>query len=144
MGVKTFDFKRVSASVNGVPVKGFIDGDGISIEFDEDSWSMVTGADDTVTRTRSNKNTGKITMRLANSSDTNAVFDALAKLDKATGLGVLTIYIFDALGGSTYVTNDAWSVKDPGKTMGVELGSMEWVFQFASITHSHKGNIGLN
>lgn len=144
MGVKTYDFNRVVASVNGVPVKGFVDGDGISIEFDEDSWSMVTGADGTVTRSRSNKDTGKITMRLANSSDSNSVFDALAKLDKATSLAVLTIYIFDVLGGSTYVTNDAWIIKDPGKTMGVELGEMEWIFQFGSITHSHQGNIGLN
>lgn len=133
MALKTFDFKKVVCAVNGIPISGFADGDAITIEFDEDNWAKFVGADETVTRVKQNRRDGKITLRLQPSSSSNRDIARLARLDEEVGLFPVKILITDLLLGDTIFANEAWVMKDPGRTLGRDLNDVEWVYDCARI-----------
>lgn len=141
MPVKTHDFNRVKVSVNGVPISGFIDGDAVSIEFDEDEWSKNVGADGQVARVRQNQPGGTITIRLQPTSDSNAILDGFNKADLLTDFAPVSILVVDTLGGSSFFADAAWVQRDPGATYGREPGDKEWIYDCAKIIARHAGNL---
>jgi len=140
---KTYDLKKVILTVNGIPVTGFQDGDAVSVEFDSETWTKTVGSDGEVCRSRTNNNTGKVTITLMYSSMVNDAFNAQKVLDRATGLGTVSILIKDLSSASTVFVPQAWIQKEPTQTYGKEMGNREWVFDCSAIEKIDGGIPGL-
>lgn len=136
---KTFNLKRCLITVNGVPVSGFADGDAVTAARNEDSYSLTIGADGERLRNRSNNNSGRLTFNLMYSSPLNTVFQGLNTLDESTGLGQAAILITDLNSGSSAFAAQAWVVKPPDLTLGMEAGAREWVFETGDLQLNHAG-----
>lgn len=132
MPTQTYDFSKVVVLRGGVPVLGFADGDSISVEFPE-SWTLQVGAGGATTRSRNKNPTAKATLRLQQKSPSNAVFEAAATLDEATGAGAVPLIIKDLTGTEQFFAAQSWFEKRPSKTFASESGSREWVLQCSGV-----------
>lgn len=140
MAVKTYDPAQVIITVNGIIISGYADGTFVTVERDSDSWSKQIGADGDGTRSKSNDKSGKITISLMQSAESNEVLSALALLDEQTGGGAVPVLIKDNSGTSLHVAETAWIVKPATAEYGKEAGPREWVFD----TDILISNIGKN
>jgi hypothetical protein len=137
---KTYDFKKVAVLVSFVPLVGFIDGDAVTVEMNDDDWELIVGADGEPTRSKKNNKSGRITVRLQASSLSNDYLDGLRKLDDLTGLGQIPIMIKDLFGTDLVVAAACWLVKPPAMTFGRSSSQREWIFESGSIDLSQGGN----
>ena len=134
MGVRTYDFKKNKLILGGVPIQGYADGTGIVIERTEDMFTMVSGADGKVSRSKSNNFTGRLTITLKQTSSSNDFLSAIANLDEASNAGVIPMLLQD-FGGTTLATaSAAWVVKKPNIELGKEITNREWIFDLADLT----------
>ena len=138
---KTFDFKKVAVIVAGVPVQGFIDGDAIVVAKNSDAWELTVGVDGESTRSRSNNESGRITLRLQGSSLSNAYLDGLRTGDELSGLGQVPIMIKDLFGTLLVNAAQCWCVKVPDVTLSRTPGQREWVFESGNIAMAGGGNV---
>lgn len=140
MSTATYDLKAVRFAVDGVPVGDFANGDAVTIEWDEDSWTKTVGASGGVVRSRSGNNTGKITFRLLPSSPLNRTWSDLKARDDRDGDGVVTIYIEDLRSGTKVQAPEAWIMKEPSLTYGqTAQEAVEWVFDTGQMTIDRRG-----
>lgn len=65
-----YDFKLNTVTLNGIIVSGYMDGTGISHEKNEDNVIRHVGADGSVTYSKSNDDTGLLTLTLKQTSST--------------------------------------------------------------------------
>lgn len=68
MAVTTYDFKKVSVVVDGVIITGYMDGDSIAVEKNEDDITTHVGAGGDVTFSEQNDDTATITLTLKQTS----------------------------------------------------------------------------
>ena len=68
MATTTYDFKKVSVIINGVFITGFMDGEPIQVEKNEDDVIPHVGAGGDVTYAESADQTGTITITLKQTS----------------------------------------------------------------------------
>ncbi len=113
MTVKTYDPKEVSVIIGSQPLGGFADGDFVTVERNEDGWSLLVGADGETTRAKNANKAGKITVRLLASSASN---DYLSELQIADELSI-------------YAAATAWINKQPPAAFGKDAGTREWVIE---------------
>lgn len=138
--MKTYDFKQVNVVFAGRIVTGFSDGDSISVEMAEDAWTHTVGADGEEARSKSNNGSGKVTLRLQQSSGLNKILSELHEADKADNGGVAPLMIADKSGVSLHATDEAYILKAPTAVYGKTLGEREWVLQCSNIKHCVGGN----
>lgn len=129
MGVKTYDPKQVAVIVGSQPLTGFGDGDFVSVERNEDAWTLMVGADGESTRSKNNNRSGKITITLQQSSRSNDYLSQLALADELSGRATTNVMIKDNFGTTLYNAATAWIVKQPAITFAKEAGSREWVLE---------------
>ena len=79
MEIRTFDFKKVSVVVDGVIITGYMDGESISVEKNEDDVTPHVGAGGDVTFAESNDETATITLTLKNTSSSLPYIRGLRK-----------------------------------------------------------------
>ena len=137
--VKTFDLKRVALTVNGIPIRGFQDGDAIAVETDNDLWTKKVGVDGEVARAAVNDRTGKITINLLYSSSANATLNNLLEADKSDGTGIVDILVEDTSGGFKCFAAQAWVLKHPSVTLGSDVPVREWVMDCGQLEITHAG-----
>lgn len=126
MSVLTFDPKQFSVIVAGKILSGFADDDFIEIERDEDMWTKKTGVDGEVTRSKSNNKSGRVTLRLMQSSMSNDDLSTLALLDESSNAGAGALLCKDNSGRAVFASDTCWVRKFPkaGYKKGVNM--MEW------------------
>lgn len=117
----TYDFKKVSVIVDGSIITGFMDGESIAVEKNEDDVTAHVGAAGDVTFSDTNDNTATITLTLKQTSSSLPVLDALRKSKAlfATQIVDSNNNTFRA-GGS-----DCRIVKAPARTWGNEVTGVE-------------------
>lgn len=122
-----FDPKLFTVIIAGKIITGFADDDFIEVERDEDMWTKKVGVDGEVTRAKSNNKSGKVTIRLMQSSMSNDDLSTLALLDEAANTGAGALLCKDTSGRSVFASDSAWVKKFPkaGYKKGVNI--MEWV-----------------
>lgn len=125
--IKTYALADVRVIYGGVPIQGFADGDVITIERPE-AFTTQVGAGGAVTRSRTNNPTSRVTIRLQQTSRSNAVIEGFSSLDRATGLAALPLIIKDLLGNDLFMAAEAWVASPANITFGAESGVREWVF----------------
>ena len=126
--IKTYDAKKVIINYGGAPIRGFNDGDFISIKATSDRWTKKVGADGEVARSRSNDETSEVTLSLSQTSPANSVLTAFMEADRLSNRGVLPLTMVDVISGMTFFWPQAWIKKVPDITRGKELKNTDWVF----------------
>jgi hypothetical protein len=140
MATRTYSAKEVIATVNGVIISGFADGDSIVVEFNDDAWRDAAGNDGEVARSKVNDPRGTITLTLLQTSISNDFLNGLATVDQLTGLAQLSVQIRDLRGTSLAFSNDAWILRTPTKTYGRDVGNTEWPIRCGNLQSSIGGN----
>lgn len=140
MALKSFNFAKVAVSVGGRPITGFADGEAITVERNEDAFSLLVGADGEATRAKSNNRSGRITLRLLQTSESNLILNDFAQADEVGDAGLVPVFIKDASGNSIYTAEQAWVVKRPSAAFGAEAGDREWVLETDNLVMREAGN----
>lgn len=140
MALRTYDPKKVTVVIGGVPMSGFADGTFLSIIRSEDAFTKVTGADGDTSRAKSNNRDGEATLTLLQTSPSNDILTGFAQLDERENGGVVSFTVKDLSGRSTFVSAFAWIRKLPDSEYGKEISDREWVFELADMDMFVGGN----
>lgn len=143
MGVRTYSPGAIVMTVNGVAMGGFADGTFITVARDEQSFTKVTGADGSVSRSKSNNRSGTITLTLQQTSPSNDVLSALLAQDELDNSGVISVLVKDNSGDSRFFSGTGWVQGMPSVEYGKEIANREWVIEMADMEFNVAGNIGV-
>ena len=122
----TYDPKSVAVIVGGVPLTGFAD-DMVSIEFQEDSWEHIAGADGEEMRIRKNDGRAEMTVTLLQSSESNSWLAGLQLADEASNSAAFPVLFKDSNGKTLMASEAGWIKKTPNISRGKSASNVEWV-----------------
>lgn len=140
MAAKTYDPSQVAIIVGGFQITGFADGSFLTVARNADAFALYVGTDGEGTRAKSNNKSGRITLTLAQSSDSNAILSGIAVADELSNNGIVPVLIKDNSGNSLYAAETAWIVKAPDSEFGREIGSREWIIETDNLAVFVGGN----
>ena len=140
MAFATYDVSQVAVIVGGVPLEGFADGSRVTVEFDEEQFTKVTGSDGLTTRSKSNNYAGSVTVTLQQSSRSNDVLSGLWNADRVRNAGVVPILIKDNSGRTLWAAEHAWVQQMPGQEFAKEVSDREWILDTDKLTGLAGGN----
>lgn len=124
----SYSFKNANAIFGIEEITGWADGDDcLIIEPAQDLFTKTVGAKGDVIRTQSNDKSVQITLKLLQTSETNAVLNGIKLLDDELGTGVLPFIYTDTSTGESYIVKNAWIAQMPSVTRGRGQNNMEWV-----------------
>lgn len=127
---KNYSFVNVNVIFGILELEGYGDGDDIvSIDSETDQFSDMAGAKGDVVRTQTNDNRCTVTVKLLQTSKSNALLNSIFLADRELGTGVLPLIIQDKEGGETYTINNAWIQKAPTITRGQSPNTNDWIFR---------------
>jgi len=127
---KNFSFSNVNVIFGILELQGFGDGDDVvTIDFDKDQFADMAGAKGDVVRSQTNDNRCTVTVKLLQTSKSNAELTVIYNADRELGTGVNPLVVEDKETCETYVINNAWIRKYPTVTRGQAPNLMEWVFR---------------
>lgn len=132
MATTTYDFKKVSVIIDGVFITGFMDGEVIQVEKNEDDVTPHVGAGGDVTYAESADQTGTITITLKQTSSSLPFLQQLRKSKR-----IFPIQIVDSntnayrVGGS-----EARILKMPNRSWGNEVQGVEVQIHVADLTEA--------
>jgi hypothetical protein len=133
MALHTYDPKAISMIVGGFPIdSGLAPDTFVSIEMNEDLFTLQIGADGEGTRSKTNNLSATITFTLQQTSDANDYMSGLHNADilSKTGAGVVPVLIKDIITPTTFFSaKTAWIVRFPTAEFGNESGTREWQMQ---------------
>lgn len=138
--LKNYNAKQVSIVFAARILTGYADGDFCTVEMSEDAWTHHVGASGEECRARTNNDSGKITVKLAQWSSDNAVLAELHLADKAAGAGVSPMLVVDKSGNSLHASDEAYILKAPNAPYAKAPGDREWVFMCSNLQHFVGGN----
>lgn len=138
--LRTYSPDKVSVVVGDRPITGFSEGESISVERDNDTFSDVSGMTGEVARTKSNDKRGTVTLTLMQTSPDNEYLSGLAAEDEATGTKTFNILVRDQDGQSLHEAETAWIVKPATATYGKEQTDREWTIRCANLGTVIGGN----
>jgi hypothetical protein len=144
--VRTYDSKQIALIVGGIPIGGFGPDTMVKALRSSDTFAKKVGVDGVVTRSHLHDRSGEITFTLDQSSPSNDVLSALAKVDEESNGGIVPVLIKDALPvsgsiGSTFVAAKAWIRKWPDAEYGKEATNREWVLDVDDFEIFEGGNL---
>lgn len=128
-----YDAASVFVSVAGIPISGWADGEFLNVVLDTDTFEDVVGSDGEVTRSKSNDGRATATLRLMQSSPSNALLMAAHIADKATpgGVGVGPFLVNDRLSMEGGVAEKCWIKKVPDMSFDRVVKEREWILRLA-------------
>lgn len=137
-----YDGALVTFVWGNIVATGLADGSWVTVERDEDAFSLYIGTDGSGTRARSNNRAGTITVRLAQSSATNDAYSAQHALAEngTPGAGVYPAMLRDNSGRTLVQAQNAWIQKLPSAEFGREATEREWVFRTEKLEMLVGGN----
>ena len=133
--MRTYDPGLVVITLGNDPIQGpFADGTFITVERNEELYSQKVGADGEVSRARNRNRSGKITLRLHQTSPSNEVLSSLAFTGENQGTDVLPISVEDLSGTALHSGGQAWVQKYPTAENAKETTDREWVIGVADLS----------
>ncbi len=141
MTLTTYDPTQV-AMIFTVPITGFADGTFVTVEQNEDSFSLQVGTDGDACRTKTSNRSCRITFTLLASSASNDVLSALHNLDvlSPSGDGIVPLMIKDNSGRTVLAAESAWITKPANTTYSREVEGREWIIETDNMLHNIGGN----
>lgn len=140
MAIATYAPKEVKVVVGIAPMIGFADGSFIDVEYNEEAFKPFTGADGYHARTKNANESGKITIKLSQTSPCNDILSVIHNVDRETGKGIVPIIIKDNSGTTLVVGAECYIEKFPKIGYGKEIEAREWVFYVANLKMNLGGN----
>lgn len=136
----TYSSKEVSILAGVAEIKGYGDGDFVSIEMMEDAFTEISGADGEVTWSENPSTLATVTITLMASSASNDALSTLHITDRATRAGTFPLFIKDNSGRDLFVSDAARIKKFANITKGKEVGTREWTITCANSQFFVGGN----
>jgi hypothetical protein len=128
MSMKVHNLGKINLIVGGIVPTGLAKGDDcITAEYDEDAWTVQTGADGEACADKNLSKSGKVTVKLMATSLTNPLFSAMFYVQYASGVP-LPIFMSDGLGTSVVEAPTAMFQKMPAWVEGQNSGTVSWTF----------------
>ena len=140
---KQYDPKSLSVIVGGQPITGFTDGTFLLAERNEQMFTLKMGVDGIGTRSKSNNQSGKVTLTLHQSSPSNDYLSGLAGADELSNAGVVPILIRDNLGTTLISALTAWIQKFANSENAKEVSNRVWILETDSLLTFVGGNNAL-
>lgn len=126
MAIKTVDPHKYRITWGPIIMSSFGD-DVVSIEYPDDLFEVVRGADSEVTRVRKGVEDVQVSVTLKQSSSTNDKLSAAMLADKITGAGVFPLTIADGSGTTLLFADAAFIKKAPTVDFGNSAKDRVWV-----------------
>ena len=133
MSLKTYDPKKVSVIIGGHIVTGYADGAFVTAARNNDTWTRVGGADGEQTRAKSNDKSGRITITLMQSSNSNAVLQGFMTADETANSGLIPALIKDVNGTDICSAELGWLVKPADRGFAKENSNREWIYETSEL-----------
>jgi hypothetical protein len=129
-GTKTFSSDNVIMAYLGQELQsGLADGTFVTVERNEDTYSLTVGADGEATRSRSNNRSAKITFTVIASSRANDILSSAMQADEVKGVGIGPFFLKELNGSTIVVAPETWVVKPPTLEFGKEVSNREWTLE---------------
>lgn len=126
-----YDPTQVMAVVHGRPISGYAPGTFLEVERNEDSFTLMVGADGETARARTRNRSVRFRFTLMATSPSNDWLSERAALDERTGQGVGPTEVADNLGRTRVHATHTWVVKPAVASFGTEVGTREWEIEGA-------------
>jgi len=139
--IKTYAPDKVTIVYGGAILTGYAEDSFIKIETNTEAFVTHVGGDGEVSRTRNVDKTGKITVKLKASSDSNDVLTSFYVADITSLQGYLPVIAKDTNGRTLAAGSSAWISKLPESEFGKEIGEREWVIDVADLDYFVGGNL---
>ena len=139
-GFASYDPKQVQVIVDGNPITGFADGTFVEVEFDEQQWNKVTGADGLTSRAKTNNYAGTITVTLLATSNGNDILSNLWNRDRRSNTGVANVLIKDSTGRTVWSSAQTWVQQMPGQAFSKDTEERAWILDSANLVGNAGGN----
>jgi len=139
--IKTYAPDKVTVVFGGAILTGYAEDSFIKIEMSTEAFTMHIGGDGEVSRTRNVDRTGKVTVKLKQTSDSNDILSAFYTADITSLQGYLPIIVKDNAGRTVAAGSSAWIQKLPDTEFGKEVGEREWILDVADLDYFVGGNI---
>lgn len=140
MALKTYNAKKVAVICGSFNLSGFNDGDFVSVEYNEDAWTLQKGADGESARSKSNNYSAKIKVTCMQTSSANQILQDFFNSDKLSDAGVFPFTVKDNSGKSLHFAQQAWVMKQPVAALGKAPGTREWTIETDEMTSNEGGN----
>lgn len=137
---KTYASKKVQAIFGGVVLTGFMEDSFVEVDRNSDSFSLMVGADGEGARAASADQSGKVTVRLLQTSASNDYLTGCLVIDELTQLGAKPLLIKDGSGRSLDTAIEAWITKPPKKIFSKGIEGREWVIETDKLIMFSGGN----
>lgn len=131
MSLKVYEPDQIVITLGTIILSGYADGTFISIDNNEDAFTLQMGTDGEGTRSKSNNQSATITFSLMQSSSVNALLSALHNTDinTAGGDGIVPLLVKDLQGNDLYTAEKAWIRKAPAVEYAREATVREWTVE---------------
>lgn len=139
MSVTTYDPSQLVITFGPVLMSGYADAD-VTVERNEDAFTLKVGLDGKGTRTKNANRSGKVTIPLMQSSLCNDLLSGIAQLDEKAGAGVYPLLVKDLSGRTLHAAQTAWIQKQPASAFGKEAGPREWILETDNLESFIGGN----
>lgn len=130
--MQSYDPSQVSIIIGTVIAENW---ESVSVDQDEDSFTLVAGASGEVTRTKNSNRIGTIELIIKQSSVTNPLLTALHDTDS-----IMPIEIVDKSGNSLHAIPQGTITKPPTGDYGKELADRTWLMKGRLDINLHGGN----
>lgn len=138
---KTYDPKDNFLSFLGIGITGYAEGTVITIERNEDTWSLMVGASGEAVRVKNNNQSGKITFRLMATSQTNDLLSALMLDDELSGTAIGPAFFKEGRGTATALAENAWLTRPANMERAKESSVCEWVLECENLEMFNGGKL---
>jgi len=134
MAVKTYDPLQIIIVFGGFIIDGFADGTFVTIDFNNDLYTLKMGSQGDGTRSKSNDLSALITVTLQQTSPSNASFQGLKTADELRNAGIASFLMKDLLGNDLATAETAWIRKSPTNENAKESGTRAWPIETDNLT----------
>jgi hypothetical protein len=149
MSLRIYDSNQVTVMIAGLPIDvdsggsgGYADDEFLTIARETPVFTDVVGTDGEVTRSKTNDHRATVTLKLMQTSRSNAALAALHALDRnaTNGAGVGAFMVKDLNGLSLYTAAECWISAPPEVAFGRAAASREWTVRVATLADFTGGN----
>lgn len=138
---KNYDPANIMLVWNKIPIMGFAPGTFVRVERQEDTFTMAVGAGGDVVRVRNRNRSAKATITLLQSSPTNDLLSAAARVDEKSGAGYGGFMLRELTGTTLLQGENAWIDKPASVEFGADASNREWTITIADLDEHVGGEV---
>jgi hypothetical protein len=133
MSARQWNLDETVCIAVGVPVSEYAEGDGISMELNEDDWIVLQGHHGSIIRSKKPNNVATATLSIMPGSPTVEELQNAFDADLISGRGAGEFYFEDLNGSTTCVAPNSWGQKRMNIVAATEIGPVEVPITLANV-----------